>query len=48
MVIILEGKETVRKGSKVLKGRQVITLNLTITLRVTLVGIFKILFSPSI
>ena len=39
----------VRKGKEEqqsAKGRQVITLNLAITLRVTLVGIFKILSHP--
>ena len=39
-------REMVRKNVRVQKGRQVITLNLAITLRVTLVGIFKILSHP--
>ena len=36
----------VEKSRRIAKGRQVITLNLAITLRVTLVGIFKILSHP--
>ena len=49
MVMILEGKickEMVRKRQQSAKRRQVITLNLAITLRVMLVWIFKILSHP--
>ena len=39
-------EERLRNRVEFAKGRQVITLNLAITLRVTLAGIFKIPFHP--
>ena len=48
MVVVFEEnfRGMIKKEHQSAKGRQVITLTLAITLRVTLAGIFKIPFHP--